>query len=278
MNTFDLLSKWPGWEKASAEDIFDSPAWAMPVRWGDVPCLLRRATFKERDVIGIGLRFDDDENFLGIGKRATFHDLNQLWDVKQNLPDALKLALVEKECGRLLQILENGVRRQVSLTGIVSAENRDGCTGFEIVDANGKIIVSFVMKVTRDIIRAFGQLKFIDPTHPSLREMTRPAFACYVSFMLTAEERSSLSAGDFLLLPEVKNAAPYWLQECPMDEKAYLLAPEESTLSFGQYADDELPVPPPPSALRLVCNGRTIACGRMTSLKDTPAFAIEEVF
>lgn len=278
MNTFDLLAKWPGWEKASAENYFDSPAWAMPVRWGDTPCLLRRAQFKERDVIGIGLRFDDDENFLGIGNRAAFPDLNQLWDVKQTLPDALKLALVEKECGRLLQIIENGVRRQVSLTGIVSAENRDGCTGFEIIDENGKIIVSFVMKITPDIIRAFGQLKYIDVKHPSIRAMTRTAYACYASFMMTPEELSSLAVGDFILLPETKSVAPYWIHECPMNEKAYLLAMDESTLSFAQYADEALPEIPAPTALRLVCNGRTIACGRMTSLKATPAFAVEEVF
>ncbi|MCQ2397345.1 MAG: hypothetical protein MJ106_06590 [Lentisphaeria bacterium] len=278
MNTFDLLSKWPGWEKASAENIFDSPAWAMPVRWGDIPCLLRRAPFKERDVIGIGLHFDDDENFLGIGNRAAFPDLSQLWDVKQSLPDALKLALVEKECGRLLQILENGVRRQVSLTGIVSAENREGCTGFEIVDENGKIVVSFVMKVTPDIVRAFGQMKCIDVKHPSIREMTRPANACYASFMMTQNELSSLSAGDFILLPETKSAAPYWIQECPMDETVYVLATEESTLSFAEYADEALPEVPSPNALRLVRNGRTIACGRMASLKATPAFAVEEVF
>ena len=107
MNAFELLQKWPSWQRASAETIFDSPAWALPVRWKDTQCVMRRADVKFRDILGIGIKFDDEENFIGLANREAFPDLHVLWDVKNNLPDPLKLALVEKECGPLFQILEN---------------------------------------------------------------------------------------------------------------------------------------------------------------------------
>lgn len=278
MNALDLLSKWPSWEKAGAEFIFNSPAWAMPVRWRDTPCTLHRADFKERDIIGLNIRFEDENNFLGIGNRSSFPDLSQLWDVKQNMPDALKLALIEKECGLLLQVLENAVRRQLSVSGISPAENREGCTGFEIIAENGKILASFLMKVTPDILRSLGQLKYIDATHPAIREMTRSAVACYASFPLSAEELGTLAAGDFILLPETQSTPPYWLTDFPMDDTILVTSPDKFDITFAQFADDALPVPPTPTALQLMRNGKLIAYGRLATLGNQPAFALEEVF
>ena len=128
MNAFELLQKWPSWEKAGASMIFDSPAWAMPVRWGDMQCVMRRAEVKFRDVLGISIRLEDEENFIGLGNRDTFKDLHVLWDVKNNLPDALKLALVERECGPLFQIIENAARRQLNVVGVAPSAQREGCT------------------------------------------------------------------------------------------------------------------------------------------------------
>ena len=278
MNAFELLQKWPSWEKASSEAIFNSPAWTMPVRWGDKPCVMRRADVKFRDVLGIDVRFDDEENTIWLGNREAFPDLHVLWDVKSNLPDALKLALVEKECGPLFQILENAVRRQLNVVGVAPVgEERASSTGFEIVAQDGKIMASFNFKVNTDIIRSFGMLKFIDLNHESILSMKRIARANYASFHLTEEELAGLAPGDFLLLPEIGKVPPKWQTELPKDDGIHICAPDTQELTFAQYAGDQLPDIPTPDALALFHKGVVIANGRLTTLAGTPACAIEEV-
>ena len=278
MNAFELLQTWPGWAKAGAAAIFDSPAWAMPVRWGDATVTLRRSNVKFRDLLGISIRLDDEENFIGICNREAFPDLHELWDVKNTLPDSLKLALVERECGPLFQILENAARRQLNVIGIAPAEKREGTTGFEIIDGSGNVKVSFMLKVTPELIRTFGHLKFINLQHESIRSMTRPARAVYASFSLKPEEISGLAPGDCLMLPEIGTKSPVWETEDSRDASLRVCAPEEQQISFGELADDALPPIQEPGELVLVQDGKIIAGGRLGQLAEQAAFEIEEVF
>lgn len=277
MSAFELLQKWPSWEKAGAEAIFNSPAWAMPVRWRDKSCVMRRAEIRFRDVLGIAVRFDDEENTIWLGNREAFPDLHVLWDVRSNLPDALKLALVEKECGPLFQILENAVRRQLNVVGLSSVEDRGGSTGFEIVAQDGTIMASFNFQVNTDIIRSLGMLKFIDLNHESILSMVRVARAHFASFHLTEEELAGLAPGDYLMLPEIGKVPPKWQVEMPNDDRVHVCAPDTQELTFAQFAGDQLPEIPTPTTLALFCGGKNIANGRLTTLADTSACAIEEV-
>lgn len=277
MNAFELLQKWPTWEKAGASMIFDSPAWAMPVRWGDQQCVMRRADVKFRDVLGISVRLEDEDNFIGLGNREAFKDLHVLWDVKNNIPEALKLALVERECGALFQIIENAARRQLNVVGVAPSEQREGCTGFEIFSADGKIMASFDLKVTPDLIRSFGMLKYIDVNHESIRSMTRPGRAVYASFRLTDEERAGLAPGDFLMMPEIGTMPAKWQIEPAKDGVLQICAPDTSELTFAQFADDSLPQIPEPEQLALMSSTGVVANGRLTKLAGMPAFAIEEI-
>ena len=277
MNAFELLQKWPSWERASAESIFDSPAWAMPVRWRDTPCIMRRADVKFRDVLGIAIRLDDEENFIGLGNRESFKDLSVLWDVKGNLPEPLKLALVERECGPLFQIIENAARRQLSVVGIAPSENREGTTGFEISTQEGRIMASFDMKVTASIIRSFGLIKFIDLNHPSIRDMKRTGRAVFASFKLTEAERAGLAPGDCLMMPELGSVPPKWQFEPSKDGMLQICAPETVELTFAQFADNSIPEPPVPTMMTLMSGSESIANGRLIKLADMSAFSIEEI-
>ena len=148
MSAFDILKTWPSLSTATADEIFAHPAWAMPCQWGDERCMLRRAMSKPRDIVGIAIMLDDDAHFLGIGNREAYPDLHELWSCKKELPPALVLALVEKECGNLLQLIENVVRRQVSVTSLDDPEKRSGALAFEVVSqADGSIRSSFVLDV-----------------------------------------------------------------------------------------------------------------------------------
>ena len=121
MNTMDFLAKWPGWSNKTPAELLSSPAWAMRVRWGDDEVLLRISDNRPRDIVALKIALDGEEHFLGIGQRDAFPDLSALWSRKDEIPQTLVLALVEKECGKLLQLIENAVRRQLTVIGLTDA-------------------------------------------------------------------------------------------------------------------------------------------------------------
>lgn len=279
MNAFDTLKTWPGISEASAEEIFAHPAWAMPCQWGDERCVLRRAAAKPRDVIGLAITLDGEAHFLGLGNRETFADLHDLWNRKAELPPALVLALVEKECGELLQLIENAVRRQVGVTGLDDPEKRSLGVAFEVVSlADGAVRASFVLDVRPSTVRTFGQLRFLDAAHGSVREMTRGALAVYAAFELPPEEISGLAAGDYLLLPELeREGGGEWKSSLPDDSRLRVVSRDETQMPFAAFADGDMPPVPLPSALELRCGSKVVARGRFGALCSSPAFVIEEV-
>lgn len=279
MSAFDILKSWPGISEASAEELFAHPAWMMPCQWGDERCLLRRAAAKPRDVIGIAITLDDDPHFLGLGNRETFPDLHDLWARKAELPSALILALIEKECGDLLQMIENVARRQVGVTGLDDPEKRSGAIAFEVVSpADGSIRSSFVLDVKPSLARMFGQLRFLDVSHESLREMARPARAVYATFDLPPEDAAGISAGDYLMLPEIESGAGgEWKCTFPDDGRFRVVSRDDTELTFAALADGNMPLLPAPCELELRRGDEVVARGRFKELCARPAFAVEEV-
>lgn len=279
MNAFDILKTWPGISEASAEDVFAHPAWAMPCQWGDEKCILRKAAAKPRDVVGIAITLDDDAHFLGIGNRDSFPDLHELWSRKSELPPALVLALVEKECGELLQLIENAARRQVSVTGLDDPEKRAAAIAFEAVSlSDGSVKASFAFDARPSTVRTFGQLRFLDANHESIRSMERPARAVYATFDLPDADVAGLAAGDCLLLPEFESGvAGEWRCDFPADGRLRVVSREDTPVSFAAFADGALPPLPPPAALELYRGQDAVARGRFGSLCSKPAFVTEEV-
>ena len=278
MNEMHILSSWPGWAEKTPEDLLRHEAWSMRVRWGDDEARLRFSDNRPRDVLALKIAFDDEEHFLGIGERETFADLAALWDRKDDLPDTLVLALVEKECGKLLQLLENAVRRQLKVVGLCDRSEREDARGMEVVDADGRIIASFALTVSPFVTEAFGNISAIDSSHLSIRSMTRPAFVEYATFSLGAES-SAISSGDFLLAPELDNSsAAKWCVEAPQDDGKFRLRSVESVpVAFSSFADGTMPEIPDPGALDLYRGAEKIASGRASRLGAQSAFAVEEV-
>ena len=279
MSAYEILKTWPGFATALPEEIFAHPAWVMPCQWGDERCFLCRSAAKPRDVIGLAIKLDDDEHFLGLANRERFPDLHQLWAEKGHLPDALLLALVEKECGELLQLIENVVRRQVSVLGLDDPAKRASAVAFDVIGAtDGVIRATFVLDVKPSMVRTFGQLRFLDTNHSSLRELTRPARAVYAAFDLSETALGSLATGDYLLLPELASATfGEWACDLPADTRCRVVAPTETPISFAAFADQRLPACPRPTALDLAVGDRVVARGRLAQLCNQMAFEIEEV-
>jgi hypothetical protein len=278
MNEMHILSSWPGWAEKSSEDLLQHDAWSMRVRWGDEEARLRLSDNRPRDVIALEITFDDEPHFLGIGERETFPDLYKLWDRKNEIPQNLVLALIEKECGKLLQLLENSVRRQLKIVGFVDSSRRAGTRGFEVVGLDGRIIASFALDVSPVVLESFGDISAIDTSHPSIRSMVRPASVEYAAFSLGADS-SNIESGDYLLAPELDNpAAAKWCVENPSDDgKFHLRSAANSAISFASFVDSALPPPPEPELLELFFGSKSIATGRISRLGAQVAFAVEEV-
>lgn len=278
MNELELLSRWPGWAKKRPEEILSEAAWALRTRWGDEEVRLRFSDNRPRDVVALKIAFDDEEHFLGLGCREVFPDLAALWERKTEIPETLVLALVEKECGKLLQLLENTVRRQLRVIGLTDAEERAGTRGFEIVRADGTLVADFALTLSETVIEAFGEIAAIDTTHPSIRAMTRPATVEYAFFSLGAESET-IAAGDYLLVPELENLmTASWQFAVPdNDGKFHVRAVQKTEISFGELADDTLPEIPHPAELELFRGSKLIAAGRFDRLGTQCALAIEEV-
>lgn len=278
MNEMHILASWPGWAEKRPEELLGHEAWSMRVRWGDEEARLRRSENRPRDVIALEIAFDDESHFLGIGEREAFPDLCALWDRKGEIPQNLVLALVEKECGKLLQLLENSVRRQLKITGIADPAGRAGTQGFDVVGLDGRIIASFALEVTPAVLEAFGEISAIDTSHPSVRSMERPASVEYAAFVLGADS-DALESGDYLLVPELENPdTAKWTVEAPPDDgKLHLRAAASEMVSFASFADGRLPSAPAPDSLELFFGSKSIAFGRASRLGGQSAFAVEEV-
>ena len=138
-------------------------------------------------------------------------------------------------------------------------------------------MASFDFKVTPDIIRSFGLLKYIDLGHESIRSMKRLGRAVYASLRLTDDERAGLAPGDFLMMPEIGSIPGKWQIEPPKEGVLQICAPGTTELTFAEFADDNLPQPPEPQELTLMSSAGAIANGRLTKLSEMPAFAIEEI-
>lgn len=280
MTAIDMLANWPGWETKTPEDFLTSPAWSMMVRYGDDEMRLRLTSNPPRDVIGLRIAFDGEEHFLGLGNREIFPDLSALWNEKRRLPDALLLALIEKECGNLLQLLENAVRSQLTVIGLAKPEARDGAQGFEVVSAKGnKLLLTFSLSLSHRVKSVFGDVAHIDTAHPEIRALEMPSLIQYAAFELNEDEAAALTPGDYLLLPETTNlASARWLpQGIPNDGRYYVLAAEPAPLTFGNLTDGALPPIPEPDQLVLARNGRTLAAGHFCMLGRQRAFALEEI-
>ena len=112
MDAVALLKTWPDWEHASLETVLASPAWRMPVRYGETVATLVRAAAVPDDPIALAVTFDGTPAVLALADSALYPDLHLLWSRRADLPSALVLALVEKECGNLFALLEKLFRQR----------------------------------------------------------------------------------------------------------------------------------------------------------------------
>lgn len=291
MKASEILGALPQWANATSEELAVSPAWAMPCRLGETQCEMRLDALRPADTLDVAIKLEDEPYVLSLADTPHFADLHRLWPSRAEIPEPVLLALVEKECSELLQLIENVSRRQLKIAGLADQVPEDRfcarlCTP-------GGDILSFAITATPTLVRTFGKLLFIDPSHPSVREVQLPAAVELAAFALPAADRAALAVGDALLLPEVGAVAPRLIVDgrfivdetgvAPYKDDGLLLVmdAESRTVTLGEVLDcaksPSAPSVPPPRALRLESSGRTVALGRLDRLADQNAFFVESL-
>lgn len=273
MDAFELLRKWPTWEKANAATVLASPAWRMPVKFDGRDAKLRiDASPEPSDAVRLRVMFDGEHHVLDIFDSEAFPDLHMLWSKRDALPQEIVLALVEKECGPLLQLMEDVTRKQLSVDGLGSDNPAWPSKTFVLEDGGSRISFALDLSPTMEIM--LGRLDLLDPAHESIRSLERSAEAEYAAVSLSDEDFASLAPGDFVLLPD--GAEPRWTVEKPLDGQVHVLGPEVASLTFAQMADDALPPVPESGAFSLVRFGEKFATGTRSQVGDRPAVKIVE--
>lgn len=291
MKASEILGALPRWAKATSREIVASPAWAMPCRLGDVQCAMRLDATRPADTLDISVVLEDEPHVLSIIDTPRFPDLHRLWASRTDVPPPILLALVEKECGPLLQLVENASRRQLKVLGLADTQGGDGAERLcaRILDGDEELL-SFAITSSQSLLDAFGKLSFIDTAHPSVREESMPAESEIAIFALSAEDLASLAPGDSLLLPEVGSMSPKFIVDnrfvvdetgvSPFrdDGRLRVLDAEPRTVTLGYLFDHAqspaAPEAPTPAQLRLVASGKTIATGNLATLAGQSVFAI----
>lgn len=285
MKPLEVLSALPNWAKASPGSLLDSPAWAMPCRLGDAASTLRKAEMRPGDTLNIAVLLDGERHLLSIADSPRFADLHALWAERADVPEPLLLAVVEKDCGDLLQLVENAVRRQLNVEGLSSGIPDERTLFVQVED------VVFGLTRSSMVEDALGQLRFIDVAHESVRGATLPCETEIAAFTLSAADIASIAVGDSLLLPEAgvvpsrlvvdgrfvvdeNGVAPF-----KDDGRIRVVGDVQRELTLGELFDRaQNPAalePEKPAQLRLVSAGKVIAHGSLGQLAGQSAFSVE---
>ena len=170
MNALDLLSALPPFRDWSAAEVLASPAWAMPCRLGsEEGRLVAEGAILPADPLRLAVRFADDPATLALADSPIFPELHALWSSRGEVPAPILLALVEKECGPRLQLLENAAGRQLAIDGLADGEAVDG-KAFVLRRETGEELCSFALTLPPAVLESFGALRNLDAAHPSVRE------------------------------------------------------------------------------------------------------------
>ena len=293
MKPFEILSSLPHWSRLGVDAIVDSPAFAMPCRLGDENVKLLLDAMHPADTIKLSILLEDEPHVLSLARSSRFRELDAVWDSRADVPEPILLALVEKDAGQLLQLVENAVRRQLKLVGLATFDSPEARTLFaQVADIN------FTLTRSATVMAAIGNLRNLDLTHESIRSVVLPAVTEYATFSLSSDDVAGLVVGDAVLLPEMGTVSARIIVDgrfvlddngvsrYEAGELVHVVDVTPKDMTLGELFDAaemeesrkskiESLASQRDTQFRLVRNGKSIALGRIDRLGDQPAFMVE---
>ena len=286
MKPFEILSSLPQWSRLGPDAIVDSPAFAMPCRLGEESVTLVLGATRPADAIRLSILVEDEPHVLSLARSPRFKELDAIWDSRKDVPEPILLALVEKDAGQVLQLVENAVRRQIRLVGIAASDS----AGQEVLSAQ---VADVVFAITRSatVTAAIGSLRNLDLAHESIRSIVLPAVTEYAAFSLSSGDAAGLAVGDAVLLPEMGTVPARIVVDGRFAIDAngvsrydagglvHVVDATSRDVALGEVFDAaETPravETGPSGALKLVGKDNILAVGRLDSLAEQPAFIVE---
>ena len=277
MKPIDLLSVLDAFAGLGPQAILSHPAWGVPVPWGGGTATLRADAVMPAESLDLSVCFGDEACVLGLVPSDAFPELSKLFPARGDVPQPILLAVVEKEAGPFLQMLENVMRRELSVQGLAEIPAFDA-RAFRVEVADASSAVTFTLTLSERMLQELGDLKYLDCAHPSIAEVTVPMEVAYAVFDLSAEEEAGLAPGDYLLLPEMSAEKPgrVCLPGTLAPDRLRVVAAERADIPFATALQDDLRCAPAGTDDLLLMKGdRRIASGRLSKLGIQPAFAVE---
>ena len=273
----ELLSALDAFAGLDPRTILSHPAWGVSIPWDGAAATLRADAVASAETLNLSVRFGDDSCVLGLAPSALFPEISKLLPVRGDVPQPILLAVVEKEAGPFLQMLENVIRRELSVQGLAETPAVDA-HAFRVVTADGTDAVTFSLTLSDTLLKELGDLRRLDCTHPSIAETKVSMEVEYAVFDLTSDEEAGLSPGDYLLLPEMSAEKPgrVCMPGSGSPDRLRVVAAERADIPFATALQDDLRCAPVGTDdLLLMKGGRRIASGRLSKLGEQPAFAVE---
>ena len=271
MKPIDLLSALDAYAGLGPLEILSHPAWGIPVQWNGEAAVLRADAEVPAETLNLSVRLGEESCVLGLVPSPATPELAKLFPARDQVPPPILLAVAEKEAGPLFQMLENALRRELSVQGLAEAP-AEAARAFGVGD------ITFTLTLTDALIRELGDLKRLDCAHPSIAETKVSMEVEYAVFDLSAEEESGLAPGDYLLLPEMSAEKPGRMLRpgTQPPDRLRVVAAERAEVPFATALEDDLRCAPVGTDdLALMRGDRRIASGRLSKLGEQPAFAVE---
>lgn len=293
MKANEILASLPKWANATSEEIVVSPAWSMPCRIGERQCVMRLDAPRPADTLDFEITLENESLVISLVDTNLFEDLHRLWASRAEVPPEILLALIEKECSPLLQLVENFSHRQLKVVGLAAEDKVPAdCLCARICDGDEELL-AFSITAKPSIVRTLGRVSFIDVADSSVRDVSLPCVSEFAAFVLSTADRASLAVGDALLLPEYGTVAPRLIVDgrfvvnengvFPFKDDGMMLVldSEQRTITLGEVMDfaksPAAPSAPAPSQLRLVSAGKPVAFGHLDSLSGQHALIVESL-
>ena len=275
----ELLQQLDEFKALTPADILSHPAWSVPVTWNEAPAALHADAVVTSETINLAVRLGNEDCVLGLVPSEAFPELSELFPARAEVPPPIMLAVVEKEAGPLFQMLENALRRELSVQGLAETP-AEGARTFQVAVADdpSASTPSFTLALTDALVRELGDLRYLNAEHPSIAENKVAMEVAYAEFDLSADELAGLAPGDYLLLPEMSTEKPGRVCRpgtLPSD-RLRIVASELANVPFATALQEDLRCAPVGTDdLVLMLGERRIASGRLSKLGEQPAFAVE---
>ena len=192
----------------SAAAWVSHPAWV----WQGSQGRLESSAVKPSACEWVHVRFGAEEVVLGLPAQAACPMLQRFFAERDNVPDALRLAAVERDCAALFDALAQLFGATVEVLSLANPPSdevplwwgrwSDLATGEAVVCGIG---------LTAAFAERMAAVGHWEVTHSTVAQETLEVQVMLAQVWLTTEEVANLTAGDALCLPEGSEAA---LERC----------------------------------------------------------------